>query len=363
MTRVRTAFFVTSLVLAAVTQAQAAEFPQGTQQFFNTGASGGVTAADGGVWIATPQGLVHYTAAGPSPVLVTPGHGAPRNLVLAADGSIWYSNETAIARISPTGMVLELYSIAGAIDIAVASDGALWYTRGLGSNNVVGRIASGVTTEFAVQGWSLAPAAGGDMWAVRSGFGTPTDSLYRVTPLGAVTEIPLNEDVLFGELRTLPDGTLYIGTGVRILRLDPGSQTPVPFTQVSDPFLPDAVGNIWWGTLSVLGYVGRAGMPDIRAEMPSDTRTCVNRNYYIYRPVALDSTGGLWVALVPDIAFGIPLPPCNEPAPPPLPDLIRIDAATFLESHDVEHDVPVLSPWMLVALATALTAAAVWRNS
>lgn len=335
-------------------------FPAGTIQFVNTGtSSSAVPALGGGVWMGTSQGLVHFTEAGPGTVLPTPGAGTPFDLVLAPDGSIWFAKQTLIARMSPAGAILEQYPLAQVRALAVASDGALWYAR---LDNIVGRIAGGVPTEFPspTQTWSLAPASNGDMWALGTGFATGTDSLYRMTPTGQVTVLPLGQDVLFGRLQALPDGTLYIGTGIRnsVLRLAPGAQVVDVVKLPGSEYLSDAAGNLWTGGYERLGYIFRAGPPHINVSMPGDPRECSNIPAYLYTPLAIDSSGGVWVRIVDDAAY-IPTPiPCNEPEPPPMPDLIRIDATQFIASHVPEH-IPTLSPAMLVGLAAALAFATI----
>jgi hypothetical protein len=94
--------------------------------------------------------------------------------------------------------------------------------------------------------------------------------------------------------------------------------------------------------------------------MPTDPRQCANTPAWFYRPMAIDSSGGVWVQIY-DGASYLPGIPCDEPEPPPLPDLIRVDGAAFLAAHHAGPDVPTLSPAMLIALAAAIAAATVWR--
>lgn len=331
MNRARTIATLLSFLLTVT--ALAVEFPQGTLTFFETGAEDAIPALGGGIWVSTPQGLVRYTEAGPGVVLPTPGGGPPIHLVMAADGSIWFAAETLIARISPNGQVLEQYPVASVRALAVASDGALWYARA----DSMGRIADGVRTQFSAPTppWSLAPAANGEMWVLGMGLGPNLDTLYRMTPIGAVTALPLGHDVLFGQLQELPDGTLYIGTGIRngVLRLAPGGQTVVKVDLPGSEYLSDSTGNLWTAGYGVLGYISRRGKPNVSVPMPEDPRNCANIPVYLYEPVALDTTGGLWVRVVND-AVEIPFPTvCLEPEPPLMPDLIRIDRATFLAIH------------------------------
>jgi hypothetical protein len=354
------AVFLFPLILA--TSAAAAEFPAGTLQFFDTRAAAAIPASGGGIWVGTPLGLVRYTESGPGAILPTPGGGAPRDLVMATDGSIWFAADTLIARISPNGTILEKHLMSAVGALAIASDGTLWYSRG-SLGDVVGRFVGNVATEFPspAQSWSLAPASNGQMWVLGNGFGTDSDNLYKMSPAGAVTVLPLGHDVLFGHLQALPDGTLYIGTGIRrsVLRLLPGRQTAEVVSLPGSEYLSDSAGDLWVAGYEVLGYIARFGVPNVSASMPGDPRQCANIPAYLYRPLAIDSTGGLWV-LIFDDAFYFPEPiPCEAPQPPPMPDLIRIDTAKFFAANAPATAIPTLSTAILTALAITLVLAAI----
>jgi streptogramin lyase len=319
------------------TSAAAVGFPPATVQFLNVHTGEGIPALHGGIWVNTSQGIVHYAEGGAGATLPTPGGGAPRNLVLAADGSIWFSADALIGRISPQGTMLEQYSVPLATALAVASDGAVWYTR---ESSIVGRIGGGVATEFSsptdVQ--SLAAANNGQIWLLGSGFGTSTDNLYRMTPTGAVSVLPLGHDVLFGRLQALPDGTLYIGTGIRysVLRLVPGALSVEVVKLPGSEYLADSYGNLWTGGYGVVGYISRTGATNLSVRMPVDPRAllCINIPAYKYQPIAIDSNGGVWVRIFDDAMYIGEVPPCEEPEPPPMPTLIRIDVARFLSAND-----------------------------
>ncbi len=358
MKGLRTAVFL-SLVLAA-SHVVAGGFPSGTRKFFNSDTFDVVAAPDGGVWTSTHAGLVRYTEEGPGVALPVPGTDLPRNVVVAEDGSIWFTTPTIIGRMSPTGTLLEEHAIANVIEIAIASDGALWYVRKT-VDPFVGRIAGGVRSEFpppVEAPWSLAPAGGGDVWLLGNGGGTGPDSVFRMTPLGSVTSIPLGVDVLYGTLQALPDGTLYIGRGYTeegVLRLPAGSQN-VEFvaSRPAFAFVSDPDGNLWLGGHLALRYIARSGTPDVLSALPGDPSWCTVLRY---QPAAIDSTGGVWIQVEAD-GGGIPeAPPCISP---PFPSLIRVDGAAFLASHQVEN-IPTLSPVVLVMLGAMLALAAAWR--
>lgn len=350
-------------VLAALPAAgtEPPSFPSGTSQFFRTYAAAAIPAQGGGVWIALPLGIVRYTAAGAGSVLPTPS-GAPYRLALAPDGSIWFANATGVGRISTSGTLLEQYTVAGIAAITVASDGALWYARTSGS--IVGRIAGRTSVEFTspTDVWSLAPASDGAVWLLGQGFGTSADLLHRMSSTGAVTVLPLGADVLYGTLQALPDGTLYIGTGYRngLLRLRPGSSSFEVVLGFRDSmFLVNDAHNVWSATYSVLNYLAANEVFRVALQLPYDPRVgkCSNLPAWAYRPLAIDSEGGLWLGVFDD-AFYLPLPlPCNLPQPPEMPTLIRIDAAALI----APHNVPTLLPLVLVSLAALIAAMGVLR--
>ena len=354
----RAAFVLTSFLAAAV---QAQQFPEGTLRFFGTGAEFGIPAAGGGVWVVTPEGIVRYTTAGKGAVL-KPAGGPVRHLEGAADGSIWFAN-SGLGRISATGTLVEHYARNVAYDLEEATDGALWHLRQF--STTVTRIAGGVPAEHdaGMDVWSFAPAAGGSMWVLESGFGTDPQNLRLMAPTGAVTVLPLSIDVLAGKLQALPDGTLYIGGGLRraLWRFDPGTQVLQRIDGFRDiEWVADSSGNVWSGNFGRLSFIGASGTPRFDLPMPLDPRTCEDRIYYFYHPIAVDSEGGLWVQVLHDRLVPGSYPRCNEPAPPPLPDLIRIDPAAVLAAHNAT-DIPVLSPAMIAALILAVGAVAVLK--
>lgn len=337
-------------------------FPRGTAVFFRTYAQDAVPAEGGGVWVALPGGIAHYTAAGQGSVLATPG-GMPYFLALAADGSIWYANPTGLARISTSGALLEQHAMSGITDLTVADDGAVWYLRAHGS--IAGRVAAGTASEFTApaQAWSLAPAGDGAVWILGTGFGTEPDVLHRMSAAGDVTTYPLGADVLFGRLQVVADGTLYIGTGYgySLLRLRRGSTTVevVPGVQHGRFFVDDA-HNLWLTSSFRLTYLGADGTR-FTIDLPRDPRTdCVNIPAWAYRPLAIDSERGLWLRVLDEAAY-FPMPiPCHLPEPPEMPTLIRVDAAGLVSAYGA-REIPSLSPAMLLSLAAIVVALGVLR--
>jgi hypothetical protein len=349
--------FLIVIVSARVAAQEPPPFPPGTSQFFQTHVAAAVPAAGGGVWLGVEDAIVRYDVSGGSTVLPVPG-GTPYRLALASDGSIWFANGTIVGRVSTGGALLEQYPVAGIIDITVAGDGAVWYLRDWG--DVIGRIAEGMPVERSslADAWSLATADAGAIWILENGLGTENDSLYRMAPDGEITEIPLGVDILYGELQTSADGTLYIGSGLRygLRRLRPGATAVEPVPGFRDEkFIVDSTHNIWSATLWTLTYTARDGVNRFNLELPYDPRLafCSNIPIWGYEPLALDSAGGLWMRVI-DEGLYLPLPvPCERPEPPEMPTLIRLDTAALLPAL-LGRDIPVLSPAMLAALAAVV---------
>jgi hypothetical protein len=353
------------LVVAVATLEAAGQtpgFPAGTLEFFNAGAVAAIPAGGGGVWVLTPEGIVRYTTAGKGTVLTTPG-GLPELIEQAGDGSIWFSNSSIIGRMAEDGTVLEQYAVgAYPTELEVATDGALWYLPDQIARTTVGRIANGVRTEHevGVTIWSLSRAPNAAMWALPHGFGASSDDLRLITPAGGVTVVPLGINGLFGEIKGIPEGTQFISTGYfeTLFRLLPGAQTAQQIAGFSElDWVVDGAGNVWSGEYGKLHYYG---LTRFTLNMPVDPRSCSDRTYQHYEPLIVDNSGALWVRIRHETVSSGPLPPppCGEPAPPPLPDLIRIDVPALLAASQSLAAVPVLSPMAIAAMILALACAA-----
>jgi streptogramin lyase len=347
------------LVAPVLAARESPPFPPGTAAFYGTFVLEVVPAREGGVWVSTTDGLARYTAAGRAALFVFPG-GSPFQLALAHDGTVWFSNTAGIGRSSSSGTLLEQYAIAGVGELAVASDGALWYWRGF--PHTVGRIVAGGITEFnsLPQAWTFAPGDGGDMWVMPTGSGV-NDTLQRISPNGVVTTVHLGSRILFGQVQALADGTLYAATGNGPLyRLPHASTTPEQVLQFYDAFfLADEAHNIWSSRAYNLRYLPANGSTTYSVTLPFDARDCYWAMPWTYHPLAFDSEGGLWLNARNE-SFGIPeMPPCPTPDPP-IPALVRLSPASVMPSL-VPVPIPALAPYALAALATAFIATALLR--
>jgi ligand-binding sensor domain-containing protein len=331
---------ITSFLLLAIVSslpalaAEPSQFPAGTARFFDTYPAAAVAAEGGGVWLALPEGIVRYTAAGAGTVLTTPG-GAPKSLALAADGTIWFVNASGIGRLATTGVLLERYNFAPVGKIVVASDNSLWYTRL--DRTIIGRIARGDRMEWPAPAdtWSLAPASNGAIWILPHGMGTTVDSILQMSANGTITVSSLDTDVLYGTLQTLPDSTLYISTGIRhrLLRMKPGSPLVETISAFdASEFLIDGKHNIWSVADSDLKYLAGNGTLAFITSLPNDPRGrfCSNVPAWTYAPLAIDSSGGLWLQVYNQAMYISLALPCPLPTPDAMPTLIRIDATALI---------------------------------
>jgi virginiamycin B lyase len=120
----------------------------------------------------------------------------PTDITVDADGIVWFADQilidpvtvqSVIGRLDPTDGTITRFLVDGIPrEIAVATDGAVWFTERFAPQGV-GRLdpTTGVSTVFAVDGGpeGIAPAAGGSMWFTRTLAGT----IARIAPDGTIT--------------------------------------------------------------------------------------------------------------------------------------------------------------------------------
>jgi streptogramin lyase len=109
------------------------------------------------------------------------------DVAVGSDGIVWFTRtDGQIGRLNPTtGSVTAIDVDGDPREINIASDGAVWFTERF--SQAVGRInpASNAVTLFPVDGGpeDIAPAADGSMWFTRSTAG----NIARITPEGIIT--------------------------------------------------------------------------------------------------------------------------------------------------------------------------------
>jgi virginiamycin B lyase len=172
---------------------------------------------DGNVWFTETNHSVLGRITPAGQITEVPLPAVVGNFIFGPDGNIWLSTSTDITEITPQGGVLHDYEIPSVLgsfaglNIALGSDGNIWYTEPYHSN-VIGRLTpDGQITEFhapldAAGATEIINGPDGNLWFEA----TDTYTIGRITPDGTIT------------VYALPNyGT---GNGVRGL-------TAVPYTE------------------------------------------------------------------------------------------------------------------------------------
>jgi streptogramin lyase len=203
--------------------------------------------------------------------------GLPTCLAFGKDDALWITeqltpqyanNYSKIARLTPDGVYTTFplphnRSMFNPEDIALGSDGALWFTEP--QADTIGRISlDGVIKEFKTptplsQPRGITAGPDGNLWFVESG----SDNIGKITPAGAFQEYPLPVKAsLPNDITVGPDGalwfTLYSGDAIGRITTA-GAATIYPIS--SPDGKPWAItagpdGNLWF-TQSTLNAIGR----------------------------------------------------------------------------------------------------------
>lgn len=170
------------------------------------------------------------------------------------DGNLWFTEGSAIGRITPSGQITEFpvpTSQGVPWGITKGPDGNLWFTESFG--NKIGRITpTGQVQEFPLPGGGNEPAGittgpDGRLWFIENGF----NRIGRITTDGQVSEFPTRAAGLY-EITAGPDGALWFTAGisgqigrittdgtVTLFPLSSGYDTPIGITVGPD-------GNLWF---------------------------------------------------------------------------------------------------------------------
>lgn len=184
----------------------------------------------------------------------------------APDGSMWFTEEHSLGRITSSGEISEITTSNGLksgsapVDITLGSDGNLWFTDN-GTTKAIGRVTpAGVVTEFTnllnpgsvPQDVTLGP--GGNVWF--ADLGTPR-AIGRVTTAGKIDEFSsgLPTNARMESPTEGPDGNLWFteeGDTRGIGRVKPNGEIQV-FTRLVEPMqsfpadiAPGPDGNLWF---------------------------------------------------------------------------------------------------------------------
>src|SRR5215211_777114 len=111
------------------------------------------------------------------------------DVAVGSNGIVWFTRtDGQIGRLNPTTGRVTAIDVAGdPREINIASNGAVWFTERFTPRQAVGRInpATNAVTLFPVDGGpeDIAPAADGSMWFTRSDAG----NIAQITPSGVIT--------------------------------------------------------------------------------------------------------------------------------------------------------------------------------
>ena len=177
-----------------------------------------VQGSDGNFWIADSYNaqIVKMTPQGSFTNFPLPSYSFPDGIVSGPDKALWFAVQpgagAAIGRLTVKGR-FTLYPVTVTPqDIAVGSDGALWFTAPY--NNAIGRVTTdGKFTEYTkgistgADPYSIAPGPDGALWFTEALGGR----IARITTHGKVTEYskgitPTEEPA---DLTAGPDGAMW----------------------------------------------------------------------------------------------------------------------------------------------------------
>jgi streptogramin lyase len=283
--------------------------PVGAQQFTEFALDGSPSrialGSDGALWFTIP---LRSTIGRISPVgLITefplPGHNFAFDITPGPDGNLWFTQNVAtIGSITTSGVVREfdipwtpvycgLFCTQGDPQpgrITAGPDGNLWFIElGIGK---IGRITTdGVITEFPTRAsprelGEMAVASDGALWFTRL-----CNKIGRITTTGLLTEFTYTSPFCISSITAGPDGALWLaGSGLGRMTLDGVfTEFPLPGSGSSTGFItsgPD--GNIWFTTSdSKIGRLTTAGVLTEFTVPSGDAR---------FGGITSDRDGALW---------------------------------------------------------------------
>lgn len=249
-----------------------------------------VTGPDGNLWyIDSQQRIVRFSPqSGAVTEFAAPT--APNNVAYAGmangkDGNIWYVANYTLGRISMNGAFKEfaLPQDMGFVgNLAVGTDGTLWVTMGSENKGGLLKVTPSSDTSAApqitkmtlplaanTQIGPIAAAPDGSLWApwyAKSGDTILSTHIVRLTPSGAVTQLPLTIPGTMTSLAAGPDGKMWfvitpghmgritLAGAVTLFNVSQvGEMTGIPTNLAVEPN-----GNAWFSTSSQDGTTGVA---------------------------------------------------------------------------------------------------------
>ena len=205
------------------------------------------------------------------------------------DGNVWFTDNGAVGRITPAGVITEYKQGIPSGDtpansITLGSDGALWFCLD-GMSPAIGRIdpATGAISHFATTSdpRSVTTGPDGNVWFI-GGAGMATGAIGYITPAGAITEITTGFSGISPDPEAIapgPDGNMWfldVGNPYAVghvnLKAKPYSLSET--TTGVDPLAvlgnltagPDS--NVWF---TANGYIGKVTPQGTVTEIPAGT--------------------------------------------------------------------------------------------
>jgi virginiamycin B lyase len=234
---------------------------------------------------ATPLGAVsHHTL---------PSGKYAYALISGPDGNVWFADPNGtfkeptpgklegaseIGEITPGGTATEFELPEGDVvrSIAAGTEGDIWFIDE-GPKHEIGRLVpcapqpcTPAISEFGeanglaagAKPFRIVAGPGDDMWFTDEG---TAKAIGKVTPAGAITEIPLEAGIVPTYIAAGPDGNLWFsdaGTTKEIDRITPGGTVTKFSTSLKTGSAPGAItagpdGNVWFGDDGTTKAIGR----------------------------------------------------------------------------------------------------------
>jgi len=236
-----------------------------------------VTGPDGALWFDDDYGSIgRITTAGTLTDYTDPSISSPNQIAVGSDGALWFTNEEtdSVGRITTSGTVTNYTGtgISEPFGITAGPDGALWFTNQ--GNNSVGRITtSGTVTNYTDPSisapYGIVAGPDGALWFTNRG----TDSIGRITTGGTVTNYTgtgINAPI---GIAAGPDGALWFTNfgNDSIGRITTGGTvTNYTGTGIDEPTQitagPD--GGMWFTNDDTIGRIQAVGAPSATISSP-----------------------------------------------------------------------------------------------
>ena len=195
----------------------------------------------------------------PLPPLSFGGAFGALNIAAAPDGNLWFTDPVAndIGRITPAGQVTEFPGLSGEGDITAGPDGNLWFTAGGFFNSSIGRITpNGQLTVFALpnqpeQANAITAGPDGNLWFTENIYPTG-EKIGRITPAGQITEftvpVPPGVSGHADGITVGPDGSLwFLHDGILATITPSGALRDHVADAVGTVLASGPDGNLWTG--------------------------------------------------------------------------------------------------------------------